>query len=804
MSLNVHHLNGNLLVGSSHFYVDTLTNKVGITTTNPDAGLHVNSNAYVTTDFRVGADIAMNVTSGRITAGSFEGDGSLLQGINSDSGSWVNGASSNVHLATTSDMVGVGTVDPDFKLDVHSDVFTSTRFKRTTAAGGLGIKLENGDGDVWNIGTGSTGTFGIYNGSVFGEQFFIDTTGHVGINAINPGYSTLSLHHEDTTAAGGGNAVYFDVDLSGADATGGDITYRGLFVDVDSTATGGTTGDEHRVYAIVGQSTCTGDSDRISGLYGVAEANHTSGTCTTVIGVEGYATAGDGGGTTTNGYSGYFRSLNKTPTATTNVLVGCYGEVQTDGAGTVTNARALQAHIDRNAGSITNGFLLYGTYATSTSITNRWGIYLTSNVDKNRLDGRLGLGVDPEDDFRLKVNGNVNVEGTTRFQIRTDTANHVIAGNWYSSAHSLSLVSAGSININVDYNANDSNKNIDFRTNTSTDGGTLLMRVNEGGGVFIGDQAPYGTVTYVSAQLALAGTHNGGYNRSNYVKLLISGGNNDGGSPYYIMCEDENGYEQMWVKGATSDGGGNAQLYIKGQVKMASSGDTYALIPGNDGWLRLQGAASGQGNLNGSYTSLAVGNFYAAGATRFSSDDRVKHFEEEIPNALELIQQLKPYKYKKTGKIYDEDYTGDIGEDWEWEIGLIAQDVEKIPYLEHTVSKPEDSPSDTYGLNYTQFIGVCIQGIKDLSKELQTEKDKVATMELLVASLEERLANHTHPLEPHTHPELEERLTNHTHPDLVDQLAIEKAKNQDLQQRLTLLEHSHTALVARLEALENM
>ena len=59
-------------------------------------------------------------------------------------------------------------------------------------------------------------------------------------------------------------------------------------------------------------------------------------------------------------------------------------------------------------------------------------------------------------------------------------------------------------------------------------------------------------------------------------------------------------------------------------------------------------------------------------------------------------------------------------------------------------------------------------------------------------SLEERLANHTHPLEPHTHS------------DLVDQLTIEKAKNHDLQQRVTMLEHSHTALVARLEALENM
>jgi hypothetical protein len=242
----------------------------------------------------------------------------------------------------------------------------------------------------------------------------------------------------------------------------------------------------------------------------------------------------------------------------------------------------------------------------------------------------------------------------------------------------------------------------------------------------------------------LGGTHNQGYNRGNYVKLLISGGNNDGSSPFYIYCEDENAYDQFFVKGATSDGGGNAILYIKGEVRMQSAGDRYSWIPGNDGWLRLQGAASGQGNMYSSYTSLAVGNFWSAGYTRFSSDDRVKHFEEEIPNALELIQQLKPYKYKKTSKIYTEDYTGEIGEegkDWEWEIGLIAQDIEKIPYLEFAVSKPEDSPEDKYGLNYTQFIGVCIQGIKKLDEELQTEKKKTATMELLVASLDKRVGD---------------------------------------------------------------
>ena len=76
-------ITSNLLVGSSHLFVDTNNNRVGLITTNPDAGLHVNSNAYVNTDLRVGPagvnQVVINATAGRIKAGSFEGDGSLLQ-----------------------------------------------------------------------------------------------------------------------------------------------------------------------------------------------------------------------------------------------------------------------------------------------------------------------------------------------------------------------------------------------------------------------------------------------------------------------------------------------------------------------------------------------------------------------------------------------------------------------------------------------------------------------------------------------------------------------------------------------------
>jgi hypothetical protein len=112
-------ITSNLLVGSSDLFVDTTNNRVGLVTNNPDSGLHVNSNAYVNTDFRVGSDIVMNEVAGRITADSFVGNGSGLTSISSDSGSWVNGTNSNIHLAVSTNNVGIGVVDPETKLHLY-------------------------------------------------------------------------------------------------------------------------------------------------------------------------------------------------------------------------------------------------------------------------------------------------------------------------------------------------------------------------------------------------------------------------------------------------------------------------------------------------------------------------------------------------------------------------------------------------------------------------------------------------------------------------------------------------------------
>ena len=112
---NVHRVVGNLLVGTSHFFVDTTTNQVGINTSSPSASLDV-----ATGDVKVGSSITLASSTGIITAtGGFSGNGSLLSGVNSDSGSWVNGSSSNVHLAVSTDNVGIGLDDPETKLHLY-------------------------------------------------------------------------------------------------------------------------------------------------------------------------------------------------------------------------------------------------------------------------------------------------------------------------------------------------------------------------------------------------------------------------------------------------------------------------------------------------------------------------------------------------------------------------------------------------------------------------------------------------------------------------------------------------------------
>ena len=107
MSENVQTFSGkvnvadNLLVGTSHFFVDRQNNRVGIGTSTPDASSML--------------DVTGNIKSGgTITAtGGFSGNGSGLSGVNSDSGSWVKDDTNGlIYVANSAHKVGIGTTDP--------------------------------------------------------------------------------------------------------------------------------------------------------------------------------------------------------------------------------------------------------------------------------------------------------------------------------------------------------------------------------------------------------------------------------------------------------------------------------------------------------------------------------------------------------------------------------------------------------------------------------------------------------------------------------------------------------------------
>jgi hypothetical protein len=97
------------------------------------------------------------------------------------------------------------------------------------------------------------------------------------------------------------------------------------------------------------------------------------------------------------------------------------------------------------------------------------------------------------------------------------------------------------------------------------------------GNAIIGDIGVTTGLGHTDAQLILAGTHNTNYNNGDKIKLLISGGNNDGPSPYDIMCEDENGNDNFWLKGPISEGGNDGVMYMKGKIGIRTSSPARAL-----------------------------------------------------------------------------------------------------------------------------------------------------------------------------------------------------------------------------------
>lgn len=249
----------------------------------------------------------------------------------------------------------------------------------------------------------------------------------------------------DSSADAAFTTMLIDHNASGSTALTGDRSHIGLQIDMDSSATGGDTSNEHRLYGIHNNVRATGDSDVIYGVYSIAEAQQTSetvsslyggffeargdvtaGTLSNSYGVYGYnSVANASGSTISNNYALYGKTLlGATQDSNVNQAVAVYGEVEIDTSGastTLTTARAFDAQIDNDSdGDVTidNGYLFYGNYA-GTLPTNAYGVYINDAV-RNRFNGTIQTG----DGSLTQVSYGFNADENTGMY---SPANHEVA-----------------------------------------------------------------------------------------------------------------------------------------------------------------------------------------------------------------------------------------------------------------------------------------------------------------------------------------------------------------------------------------
>ena len=153
-------------------------------------------------------------------------------------------------------------------------------------------------------------------------------------------------------------------------------------------------------------------------------------------------------------------------------------------------------------------------------------------------------------------------------------------------------------------------------------------------------------------------------------------------------------------------------------------------------------ATNGSANIN--FRVYSNGTIFSDGSS-LGSDDRIKHNEEKIVNAVETLSKITPKKYFKTTKLYEANHDFDLDSDGNpidengdpvnhrVEAGVIAQEVLGVDELKFAVSpetKDEDGNVTTpYALNYNSLFTYAIAAIQeqqamieDLKKEIEQLK----------------------------------------------------------------------------------
>ena len=401
--------------------------------------------------------------------------------------------------------VGINTNSPAYLLDVAgTSRFTGTvrientlpelRMVDNDATNDPTVRILNNNGnlsiraDSENVGTGGHITFET-SGS---EKMRLSDAGNLGINVTSPSYPIHIDHNATNPATDNDFAIFIDHDSSGSTAAGGDREQGGLYVDADSSATGGDQSNEHRLYGIWSDTrlNTAGDADAVYAVYGYAEAQRSGSPTTATTNMAGGYFIGAADDSTSNStisaIYGSFGSASLQDTGIVSNAHGARGQVtisgnratdlpkirgvsaevdvantRTGGDITITDARVVEAVFDHNtdtgagdAAVVTNAYMWYGNYAVTQAdqIGTKWGMYQT-NEDKNYFSAPLGINdTSPSGDLDIigegGGNGDINLSRTSGATINVQAqASAGIIGT--TTNHNFQIKTNGSVRATV-------------------------------------------------------------------------------------------------------------------------------------------------------------------------------------------------------------------------------------------------------------------------------------------------------------------------------------------------------------------
>src|SRR6056300_975878 len=184
-------VDGDLTIDTNTLHVNAATDKVGVKTTSPDAELHVVGNAYVSSNLTVDNDtFHVDAVNQRVGIETKNPDAELHVVGNVYVSSNLTVDNDTFHVDAVNQKVGIETKNPDAKLHVAGNVYVSDDLTVATntlhveaSTERIGIKTKTPDAELHIVGN-------VYVASDFtvdNDTFHVDATNHsVGIETKNP------------------------------------------------------------------------------------------------------------------------------------------------------------------------------------------------------------------------------------------------------------------------------------------------------------------------------------------------------------------------------------------------------------------------------------------------------------------------------------------------------------------------------------------------------------------------------------------------------------------------------------------